>query len=174
MPDPLTPRAAEIVRVARALLERDGPEGVTMRTLAAELGIRAPSLYKHFADKAAVEVAIVVGGFHEAAAAFEAATEAADDPLAAFVEAYREFVREHPHVYRLMTERPLPRDRMPPGLTQRTAAPLLAATGSPERARAAWAFIHGMVTLELNDRSPHDDLTEPAWASGIDAFRRRP
>jgi len=86
------------------------------------------------------------------------------------VDAYRAFAVAHPHVYRLMTERPLPRERLPPGLETRTAAPLVRAVGSPERARAAWAFIHGMIMLELNGRFPSDGVTEAAWRSGTTAF----
>jgi hypothetical protein len=41
---------------------------------------------------------------------------------------------------------------------------------SPERARAAFAFIHGMVILELNGRFPDDDGLEPAWRAGLAAF----
>jgi AcrR family transcriptional regulator len=37
--------------------------GLTMRRLADRLGIRAPSLYKHFPHKAALEVAIIIDGF---------------------------------------------------------------------------------------------------------------
>ena len=70
-----------------------------------------------------------------------------------------------------MTAGPLPRDLLPPGLEARTAAPLVRATGSPARARAAWAFIHGMITLELDNRIPADRVTEQAWSSGIAAFR---
>ena len=92
--------------------------------------------------------------------------------MAAFVTAYREFAHGHPHPYRLMTDRPLPRADMPPGLEQRTAAPLQRATGSPARARAAWAFIHGMVLLELTGRFPDDGMTEQAWRAGIAAMRR--
>lgn len=40
-----------------------------MRRLAAAMGIRAPSLYKHVPDKAALEVALVVAGLDELAAA---------------------------------------------------------------------------------------------------------
>ena len=87
--------------------------------------------------------------------------------------AYRAFAKAHPHVYRLMTERPLPRDQLPEGLEARTAAPLLRATGDPVRARAAWAFIHGLTLLELNDRLPDDGLTEPAWQVGVQQFTRR-
>jgi AcrR family transcriptional regulator len=44
-------RVAEIVDTARELLEREGPEGLTMRRLAEAMGIRAPSLYKHVESK---------------------------------------------------------------------------------------------------------------------------
>jgi len=171
--DPLSSRAREIVAVARGVLEREGPGELTMRRVAEVLGIRAPSLYKHLPGKEALEVAIVITGFEEAAAAFEAATDGAAEPLAAFVAAYRAFARAHPHLYRLMTDRPLPRAHLPPGLEERTAAPLQRATGSPARARAAWAFIHGMVLLELTERFPEDGVTEHAWQAGITAMRRR-
>ena len=173
MADPLSSRAREIVAVAREVLEREGPGALTMRRIAEVLGIRAPSLYKHVPGKEALEVAIVIAGFEEAAAAFEAATDGAAEPLAAFVAAYRAFARAHPHLYRLMTDRPLPRAHLPPGLEERTAAPLHRATGSPARARAAWAFIHGMVLLELTERFPDDGMTEQAWQAGIAAMRRR-
>ena len=109
--------------------------------------------------------------FAEAAAAFEAAVDGSDDPLTAFVAAYRAFASAHPHVYRLMTTGPLPREHLPPGLEARAAAPLLRAVGSPARARAAWAFIHGMTILELDARFPSDQSTEPAWQEDIAAFR---
>lgn len=171
MAEALTARAQEIVAVARELLETEGPEALTMRRLADAMGIRAPSLYKHLPHKTALETAIVIDGFEQAATAFEAATRDADEPMGAFVAAYRAFATAHPHVYRLMTERPLPRADLPPGLEARTAAPLQRAAGSPARARAAWAFIHGMIMLELNERFPDDGVTELAWQSGIAALQ---
>ena len=99
-----------MVAVARDLLEAEGSDALTMRRLAEQLGIRAPSLYKHVPHKAALEAAIIADGFLEAALAFEAATDGAADPLAALVDAYRRFAAGHPHVYRLMTARPLPLD----------------------------------------------------------------
>jgi AcrR family transcriptional regulator len=167
---PTSTRGRQIVDVARQLLETEGAQALTMRRLADELGIRAPSLYKHLPDKAALEAAIIADGFREAATAFEMAVDGARDPMAELVAAYRAFAVAHPHLYRLMTGTPLPRERLPAGLEERTAAPLLRATGSPARARAAWAFIHGMIILELNERFPSDGLTELAWDSGIQAF----
>ena len=63
------------------------------------------------------------------------------------------------------------RAQLPAGLEARTAAPLLRAVGDdPVRARAAWAFIHGLTLLERNQRLPSDELTEPAWQVGIQQF----
>jgi len=192
------------VAAGRRLLEEEGPEALTMRRLAERLGIRAPSLYKHLPDKAALEAAIIATGFEEAAAAFEAAVDGAAEGggqgahggaggtatdgtgtgtggalpalgaggvLPALAAAYRRFALAHPHLYRLMTNGPLPREHLPPGLEDRTAAPVLRAAGSQARARAVWAFAHGMVMLELDHRFPADADLDAAWQAGIAAFQ---
>ncbi len=71
-----------------------------------------------------------------------------------------------------MNDRPLRRDLLPPGVEARAAAPLLAAVGSIDRARAAWAFAHGMTILELNGRFPPDADLDAAWRAGIRALER--
>ncbi len=170
----LSPRAQEIVEAARVLLEEEGPDAVSMRRVAERLGIRAPSLYKHLPDKAALEATLISDGFAEQAANFEDAVRGADDPLLAIATAYRDFARARPHLYRLMTERPLARDRLVPGVEARAAAPLIEAVGGdPALARAAWAFAHGMAILELNGRFPPDADLDQAWRRGLDAFRGR-
>jgi AcrR family transcriptional regulator len=170
----LSPRAREIVAAARELLERDGRDGLSMRRIADRLGIRAPSIYKHVPDKQALEAAIVSAGFEEAAERFEAALRDADvvePPLAAVGRAYREFAREHPHLYDLMMSGPLPRERLVPGVEARAAAPVIEAVGGDEHAaRAAFAFAHGMVVLELADRFPPGADIDAAWARGLAAL----
>ena len=200
-------RGREVVAAGRRLLEEEGVEALTMRRLADRVGIRAPSLYKHLPDKAALEAAIIATGLEEAAAAFEAAVEGAGDGrsaeardgeaggpgeaaagaadaggdgagkdagggLAALAAAYRRFALEHPHLYRLMNNGPLPREHLPPGLEERTAAPVLRVAGSQARARAVWAFAHGMVMLELDHRFPPDADLDAAWQAGIAAFQQ--
>ena len=67
MPTPtrITPEALRTA--AREVLERDGRDGLTMQAVAAALGVRAPSLYKHVRDRdalvrlAAEEVAVELG-----------------------------------------------------------------------------------------------------------------
>jgi AcrR family transcriptional regulator len=142
-----------------------------MRRLGAALGIRAPSLYKHFPDKAAVEAALLDEGFRDAAAALEAGVRSAAEPVAAFAAAYRAFAAAHPHLYRLMTAGPLPRARLTPGVESSAAAPLLRVTGGdPARARALWGLAHGLATLELDGRFPPGADVDAAWAAGVAAF----
>jgi AcrR family transcriptional regulator len=174
--EPLTPRARQIVVAARELLEQEGAAALTMRRLAERLGIRAPSLYKHLPDKTALEAAIIATGFEDTAVALEAALEAAlaagAEPLAALAVAYRAFALDHPHLYRLMTDQPLRRDLLPAGVEDRAAAPLLrAAGGDLDKARAVWAFAHGMIMLELAGRFPPGADLDAAWQQGITAFQ---
>jgi hypothetical protein len=88
----------------------------------------------------------------------------------ALAVAYRRFALGHPHLYRLMTDRPLPREQLPAGVEDRAAAPLLRAVGDPDRARAVWAFAHGMVALELAERFPPGADLDAAWRAGITAL----
>ena len=166
----LSPRARAIVSAARQILEREGAEGLTMRRLADAVGIRAPSLYKHFSDKAAVEIALIDDGFEEIAERFEAAAANGGNSLAELATAYRAFALAHPHLYRLMTAGPLPRKYLRPGVEARAAAPIVQAVGDPDLARAVWAFAHGMVILELDGRFPADADLDAAWARGLAAF----
>ncbi len=178
MAEPLTPRARQIVQAARELLEQEGAAALTMRRLAERLGIRAPSLYKHLPDKAALEAAIIATGLEDTATALEAALDAAlaagAEPLAALAAAYRTFALAHPHLYRLMTDQPLPRDLLPAGIEDRAAAPLLRAAGDLDKARAVWAFAHGMILLELAGRFPPGADLDTAWQQGITAFQTNP
>jgi AcrR family transcriptional regulator len=169
----LTPRRREIVEAARQILERDGESALTMRRLAADLRMKAPSLYKHFPDKGSLELELIVLGFEESAAAFEAALASKPrSQIAALGAAYRDYARAHPHIYRLMTDRPLPRERLPVGLEYRSAAPLAQAMGSVAGARAAWALAHGLVMLEINGRFPADADIDAAWEAGVTALER--
>jgi AcrR family transcriptional regulator len=96
---------------------------------------------------------------------------AAGGAVVALAAAYREFALAHPHLYRLMHNGPLPRQHLPAGVEERAAAPVLRVAGSRARARALWAFAHGMVMLELDQRFPPDADLDAAWEAGITAFQ---
>jgi len=145
-----------------------------MRAIAERLGIKAPSLYKHFPDKSALEAALFALGFVEQTARFDAASRSRN-PLAPLARTYRAWALANPHLYMVMTSRPLERDRLPEGTEAAAAAPLVRACGGdPNRARAAWAFAHGMTSLELANRFPPDADLDAAWRSGIAALQAAP
>ena len=123
--------------------------------------LTSASLYKHLPDKAAS--AIISNGCAEAAAALEAAVDGAAD-------------RGRLPDFRRGAPACVPVDdraagaSAAAGLETRTAAPLVRAVGSPERARAAWAFISGRGGPGTG-RFPTEAAT---WRSGIAAFAARP
>ena len=166
-------RREQVVAAALDLLEEQGPDGVTMRAIATRVGIRAPSLYKHFPDKHELEMALVAEGFRQTAAAFSAAVEGSGQPLDSLATAYRSWALEHPHLYRLMTHKPLRRELLPEGLETSAALPVVRAVGGdPDLARAAWAMAHGLTSLELAGRFPPDADVDAAWRAGIAALQR--
>ncbi len=165
-------RKDEIVAAALELLEQDGAEAVSMRAIADRIGIKAPSLYKHYRDKDALEVAMIAAGFRSSAEALTTAIEDADDQLAALAAAYRGWALAHRHLYRLMTHKPLDRGALPVGVEEAAALPVMqVAGGDRARARALWAFAHGMTSLELAERFPSDADLDAAWAAGVAALR---
>ena len=173
--DGLTPRAREIVQIARELLEGEGPAALSMRRLGDQIGIRASSIYEHLRDKETLEAVLISLGFEEQAELFAQALQGSTDPIASLIGAYRDFARRHPNLYRLMTERPLRRDLLAPGVEEAAVMPLLQAVGGDrEEARAVWAFAHGMVILELNRRFPPGADLDATWRRGIHRFRGAP
>jgi len=178
MADPVgrSARASEIVAAARLLLEREGPEALTMRRLGEELGIRAPSLYKHLTSKKAIEVALIEDAFRDIGAALRAALEGQDSPLDAtrsLLATYRQLSLAQPNLYRLATAGRLPRGDLTPGLEEWAGEPFLLVTGEPHLAQALWSFAHGMVILEIDGRYPpdvRDSELDRTWEAGAVAF----
>lgn len=108
-------RRREVVSAARRLLEAEGEAALSMRRIAAELGIRAPSLYKHSADKAALETALIADGL----LSLYQTLDAADRDLAGIAASYRQFAPHAPAPL-LADDRTAP---APHGATGRTGGP---------------------------------------------------
>lgn len=90
--------------------------------------------------------------------------------LEALARAYRAWGLAHPHLYRLATQGPLPRERLPAGMEAWAAEPVVRVAGSEAKARATWAFAHGMTILELDARFPQSADLDAAWKAGIAAL----
>lgn len=170
----LGPRAEQVVQVALDLLEAEGAEAVTMRRVAEVLGIRAPSLYKHFPNKQAIELAMIESGLELIGSHLHAAVGEPGPPgeaVARLLAVYRDRSTAHPNLYRLATSGPLPRNLLTPGLEDWAGEPFFLVTGDPFRAQALWSFAHGMVILEIDGRYPEGSDLDRTWAAGAAAFQ---
>jgi AcrR family transcriptional regulator len=174
-PLPRTRRASQVVEAARQVLEDEGREALTMRRVAEVLGIQAPSLYKHFANKSALEMALVEDALVDIGEVTHAAIHLvpAENGLVNLLGTYRRHSLAHPHLYRLATAGPLRREVLPPGLEEWAGNPWYVVTGDPYLAQALWSFAHGMVVLELDRRYPPGSDLDHTWRAGADAFARR-
>ena len=162
----LSGRQREILDTARELLARDGLEALSLGTVAKAIGIKTPSLYKHFGSRADLEAALIATGLQELAETLEASAE----DLHSLGAAYRAYALANPELYRLMTAGPLPRGRLPEGLEARAALPMQKALPDPHLARAAAALAHGLVSLEIAQRFPPWSKLEKSWARALDAL----
>jgi AcrR family transcriptional regulator len=96
----------EILAAATAILDETGDaQAVTLRAVARQVGISAPSIYPHFADRDAILLALAQAAFAELTAHLRAAPSTAGDPverLHAVCDAYLTFAATRPERYRLM------------------------------------------------------------------------
>src|ERR1700761_3253669 len=85
---PLSANSREaILTAATGIAQARGYNGLNFRDLAADVGIKAPSIYHHFASKAELGAAVAKRYWETTAAKLEAlSTEFADDPLRALHE----------------------------------------------------------------------------------------
>ncbi|MGR2753802.1 TetR/AcrR family transcriptional regulator [Agromyces arachidis] len=182
MPAPakVTPETLRVA--ARGILEREGQPGLTMQAVAAELGVRAPSLYKHLRDRDALvrlvaeDVAVGLGERMDRVLAAEADPVRAVRAIAASARAY---AHEHPHGYGLVFG-PLPDAARAGGaaLEQASAAILEAARRlsgdgrALESARTITAWMHGFVSMELAGAFRLGGSIDDAWEFGLDHLLR--
>lgn len=97
----------DIVQAAAGLLDVTGSvEAVTLRAVAREVGISAPSIYAHFPDAESMVFAVVQEAFAALRVKLQGAfDQTAGDPvdrLRAVCQAYLDFAEMHPQRYRVM------------------------------------------------------------------------
>jgi len=149
---------AAVVELASALADREGLAAVTLARVAAEAGVRPPSLYNHVAGRDGLLGAVALRGVRELGAAMRAAAvgRAGVDALQAAARAYRDYARAHPGRYAAATRAPAPGDDALAAAgaeVVEVVATLLRAWTLPEAetvhaVRAFRAALHGFVTLE--------------------------
>jgi AcrR family transcriptional regulator len=160
-----------LCEAAEKLFAERGPEAVTMRQLAAALGVSPMTPYRYFRDKDDILAAIRTNGFNRFAEALEKARDGAEGASAkgkAVGEAYVTFALEHPHSYKLMFDLNQPDVEKYPDLVAAGLRARATMTGYLEDAFAEgiisgdaerigmmfWASVHGAVVLELAGMLP--------------------
>jgi AcrR family transcriptional regulator len=94
-----------LVDAARQLLERDGPNALSLRAVAREAGVSPAAPYHHFKDKSELLDAVAEQGWRmlsEFLARTPAVSGDLPDRMAEVGLSYVRFAREHPALYRLM------------------------------------------------------------------------
>lgn len=157
----------EILAAAEALLIATNDESaLSIRAIAAAVGVTPPSIYLHFADRTELVFAVCERHWLQLEEAMEDAAAGVADPIERIRrrgEAYLRFGTEHPEHYRiLMMSRP---DDTPQRFTderlagtagievvaadlqQAIDAGLLPAQDAREAAILLWMAVHGMVAL---------------------------
>jgi AcrR family transcriptional regulator len=150
--------AESIVDAAAALADREGLPAVSLARLAADLGVRPPSLYKHVAGLDAIHRALALRGLHEATARLQRAAvgKARDEALRALAHAYWQFARERPGLYAAALPSPASNDREIALAGEALIGTLVAVLGGyglkgddvRHAMRGLRAIIHGFVSLD--------------------------
>jgi AcrR family transcriptional regulator len=154
-----------LLDAASRLLEAEGPDALTMRRIAAEVGCSTSVLYTMFGGKSGVAEGLWREGFERLRQALEQAEGA--DPLgrlAAMGRAYRENALANRAYYAVMFQRPIPGFQPSAEAYAESLRPLQLLVGAVADCidagvfRAAdpahiagvlWAAAHGAVSLEL-------------------------
>ena len=133
-----------------------------MRELARRVGVSAAAPYRHFRDKQALIQAVAAAGF----ALFLESVEAAkaglpqDEQFGAMAEAYVQFALRYPRLYKLMFSSELgkfeDKDLRRAADAAYASLAMTAAKEDPdapgEAAISAWAFVHGLSMLLLDEQ----------------------
>lgn len=93
-----------IATAARRLLDKDGPDAVTMRRVATAVGITPMAIYRHYADRSALLNELADAGFEELAARLTKARYSGpiEERLLRMADIYLEHALENPRLFELM------------------------------------------------------------------------
>lgn len=185
-----------IVEAARELVLAGGLEALSLRRLAAKLGVTAPALYAHVRGKSDLLRALAEDQFDRLVARFDAMGPFTDpiDRIRAQGRAYVAAAREQPELFGVMFLFPpelpaadVPEEAKLPGATRAFAA----AAGAVEDAVAAgvlegdpllmsltfWSGVHGVAqVLQLGFGLPpelEDELVDEVVERLIEGYRPR-
>ncbi|MEO8606354.1 MAG: WHG domain-containing protein [Chloroflexota bacterium] len=147
-----------IVQAAAELADHSGLQNLSMASLAAQLGVQAPTLYHYVAGLTGLRRALTLRGLSEVSATLGQSVmgKAGDDAVLALVHTMRTFAKKHPGLYEAVQRSPDPEDAEWQALGREVVEIMLRALSayklSPADARHAIRMIRiivdGCVSLE--------------------------
>lgn len=183
-----------IFLAARTTFERDGLEGLSMRTVAKDAGLSTMAIYRHFPTKDSLLDALMLDGFDAWEARVAGLEEA--DPLVwleRLLEAFLAFAVEDPHRFdaafllKASGAKQFPNDfegssrvisRITARIDEARARGRLRDTPSLDIAMTLSALAQGLVSMDRAGRfgSPEQfrDIYRMAVANGLRAFAAQP
>lgn len=151
-------RTDEIVTAARLLLQDYGWPEISLRDIANEIGIKAPSLYKHVSGMVEIAALVATEGLSEYGQYLREGWE--ENGATGILVAHRDFFRENPYLYELMTSRLFPREYLPGDLLGWAREPFhWMADNDTQLGLSYTAMAHGLALLELRDGR----IPDPQW-----------
>ncbi len=160
-PYPVQTDRETIIETARILIERDGVEHLSLGNVASELGIKAPSLYRHIESKSALLQAVIeqtyLSLFQAYDEALESASESPEEQLLSMARAQHTFAHANPNTYMLAYAAQNPELRADPQMLleraiiiQKIIIQICGEENSLPALRGLLALVHGYIMLELN------------------------
>ena len=138
---------AEILAVARQHVAKDGAPGLSLRSIARDLGMAPSALYRYFGGRDALLTALILAAYGSLATEAERAAEAAEpaaernvsdaERFVAVPRAMRRWALAHPHEWALIFGTPVPGYEAPEDTVEpyaRVAAALLRPLGEAQAA----------------------------------------
>lgn len=151
----------KIIEAARFLIECDGVEKLSLGSVASELGIKAPSLYRYIESKNALLQAVIEHTYLSLFKEYDAALEKSDDnpkkKLLNLARAHYSFAHDNPNTYMLAYTAQNPELSADPNMLleralsiQQIIKPISGEENSLPALRGLLALVHGYIMLELN------------------------
>lgn len=148
-----------VLEAGIALADAHGFEAVTLASVAAELGIRIPSLYNHVAGLPGLRHELALWGLRQLGDRLRRAAvgRAGDEAIVSMAHAYRAFAHAHPGIYAATLRAATPDEPALAAAGQEALDTVLAVLEpygfSPEDTlhlvRSLRSLLHGFVDLEI-------------------------
>ena len=174
-------RKQEIIEVCVEMIDKDGFQNLSIKTIADRIGIKPPSLYKHFQGGLdEIKEAILVYGWREIdiKIAKSAVGKSREEGLKVMCYALREFAHDHPGVFEAICWHNSYTSELNHEITKGVISSLYSILDSLEfdevrkmhTLRSLRGFVEGFSLLELHGSFGDEISLDESFAYGVDAL----